>query len=267
MLDGESFGIPKGEAENRVQRWDYETHFREYALLLGRRGSEALESIKSYPERIELNSVWHGALNRMRDETKGDGHERYSLISYDETAREFSFPEVSVRGELHLVPSDVIGEEVRKAKDERRVTSIVGDIHTHPHKGPFQPDDLLWMLVKPQDFPTLMAGLSTTRENIFAFQTRETEPITQYSNIAPEKYSAFFRDYWLKEAGYKLSKNQKEIYPISVFPNIWQVSLGIAEKHRLALYKGKPNEDLVRIHTDQKQIRNLSTVLQEALWK
>jgi len=264
MAEGELSGIPKRKAENNTDRWGYETHFREYVLLLGRKGSEALESIHTYPEHIALNHNWYGALDRMRNETKGDGHERYALITYDENAREFTFPEISAKGGPHEVPREVIAEEIRKAKEDRGITSIVGAIHTHPSSTPFSPEDLLPLLDRSQMYPMVAAGIATRGENIFAFRTKETESINHF-NVMPEKFYEFFKDYWLKKAGYKSTKDDKGIYPISFFPNIWRVSLGIAERHRLALYKGKPNEDLVRIHTDKSLRGSWSNLLQEVL--
>jgi len=200
----------------------------------------------------------------MRNETKGDGNEHYALITYDENAREFTFPEISAKGEPYEVPKEVIIEEVRKAKEDRGATSIVGAIHTHPSGVPFSPEDLLPMLDKSQMYSMVAVGIATRRENLFAFQTKETESINHF-NIMPEKFYEFFKDYWLKKAGYKSTKNDKGIYPISFFPNIWRVSLGIAERHRLALYKGKPNEDLVRIQTNKSLGGGWSNLLQEVL--
>lgn len=246
------------------QIWDYDTRFREYALLLGRKGPDALESVNRFPERITLNNVWHGALDRMRDETKSDLHERYSLITYDETTRDFQFSEISAKGEHNQVPTDVIKEEIRKAKAERQATSLVGEIHTHPGTEPFSPEDLIPLLEKSSIRPALIVGIATYRANIFAFRTRETEPINHF-NIMPEKFYDFFRDYWLEKAGYAALNKAHVLIPTSFFPNIWKVSTGIAERHRLALYKGKPKEDLVRIHTDKSLSQHWLDLLDEAL--
>ena len=63
MVEGDLPGTPKRRAENITERWGYETHFREYALLLGRKGLEGLESINNFPDRIGLDEVWHKPLN------------------------------------------------------------------------------------------------------------------------------------------------------------------------------------------------------------
>ncbi|MBE0649914.1 MAG: hypothetical protein IH595_03635 [Bacteroidales bacterium] len=253
-----------GLIREQPQRWDYETRFREYALLLGRKGKDGLESINKYPEKIELNSVWHQALDRMRGETKGDGHERYGLISYDENAREFCFPEISTKGEPDSVPVQVISDEVERAKDELKITSVVGEIHTHPIERPFSDNDLLRLLDDLGKPSLLMSGLTTDKLNIFAFRTRETIPINKFSNVTKE-YLRFFETYWRKRAGFKLSKDSSEIVGESLFSNMWKMNFGIAEKHHLALYKGKPKEDLVRIHTDKPQMWIWSDLLGEVL--
>lgn len=260
----DTVGKIENSGQEQLQRWDYQTRFREYTLLLGRKGAEALEPINKYPERINLDTAWHGVLNRMRVETKTDGHERYTLISYDESARDFYFPEISVRGEPEEVPASVINEEIRKAQTERKITSIVGELHTHPIEVPFSELDLLRLINDKQAQRLFVAGVTTNRLNIFAFRTRETVPINKYFDLDKTNIE-FFMAHWRKKAGYKLSNDGSIIIGGSVFANLWRMNLGIAEKHRLALYRGKPNEDLVRVHTEKTPLWIWSDLMREVL--
>src|SRR5688500_14179238 len=100
-----------GSEKDLLNTWDYETRFREYALLLGRKGTEALESIDNFPEQIKLDSVWHNALDRMRDETNKDGNERYALIGSREH-RDFYFPEIFTKGEPNQIPEKLLRTEM-----------------------------------------------------------------------------------------------------------------------------------------------------------
>lgn len=51
-----------------------------------------------------------------------------------------------------------------------------------------------------------------------------------------KSFSGVFGEYWLDKAGYKNDAD------------IWKANLGIAEAHRLALYRGKLGHDLVRAY-------------------
>lgn len=236
-----------GTGNETIQIWDYETRFREYALLLGRKGPEALESITNYPKRIDIGNVWHGALDRMRSETRGDGSERYALITYDENAREFHFPEISVKGEPKRVPGEAIVQEIKAAKEDRKVKSIVGEIHTHPVDYPFSPPDLFRLLYKPIEYRKLIVGITTPTENIFAFRTRETFLVTE-QDMPGKLFSSVFTDHWLEKAGYKYSEDRSHVIRTDPSANLWEANIGIAETHRLALYKGKPGGELIRAY-------------------
>jgi hypothetical protein len=253
-----------GEGYDWVQQWDYDTHFREYALLFGNIGPNALESIKKYPDTIKLNREWHEGLNRIRKETARDWRERYVLVTCNSQTGEVNLPEVSTQGNHTHIPVNVLTDVYQKTDENPAVTSVIGDIHSHPIRVPFSPEDLLPLLDKSAQPALLFVGLTTSRENIFAFKTKETEPIENL-NTMPEKFYEFFRAYWLKQAGYKALGSLPVALPINMFPNIWRVSFGIAEKHRLALYKGKPGADLTRIQTNKSLSMYWSNLLNHFL--
>jgi hypothetical protein len=248
MVDGESAGILKRETEDHVQRWGYESHFREYTFLLGRKGKEALESIDNFPSRIELDPSWREALDKIRAETKSDGNERFSMVGFREDSRDFYFPEVAGVGEPHQVAKAVKGDLFWGMWKKHKITSVVGDFHTHPSGSPFSVQDLygfLNRLTAPQPF---IRGLANEKENIFAFRTRETFMVSEI-DTPQKRFSDVFKDHWLEVAGYKYSEDRSHVIQINTNADMWKANIGIAEAHRLALYKGRPNEDLVRIDT------------------
>lgn len=232
--------------QERPRQWDYDTHFREYMLLLGRKGSEGLESIDRYPDKIALNAVWHGTLDQMRAETMGDGHERYGLITYDETAREFQFPQTVARGTPDAISAELARSEFVTAKNELRITGVVGDIHTHPDADPFTPRDLYNTINRFREPQTLVSGLATSQENIFVFRTQETITVTPL-DLWPKDFVTVFEDHWLNRAGYRFDEKRTRLIPIAKSPWKWAVSFGVAKKYHLALYKGSPGADLVRL--------------------
>src|SRR5688500_10335503 len=123
-------------AETKINVWGYESHFREYAFLLGRKGRDALEAMDKYPAKIELNNSWHGILDSMRTETAVDRNERFVVAGYRETSRDFYFPEKRGIGEPYAIPYELIRDMVTEAEEEQGLDSITGDIHTHNYIGP-----------------------------------------------------------------------------------------------------------------------------------
>lgn len=239
--------VEESGGKDQLQRWVYETHFREYARLLGRKGNEALESISRFPQKIELDKTWHTVLDRLRAETKTDGFERYALIGYRPNSTEFYFPELPAKGEPSSIPRAVKGDMRWKAWEKYGVTAVVGDFHTHPGGSAFSMPDLFGFLNKFSGPKPFIRGLANEQENIFAFRTGETFMVSEIDT--PEKrFSAVFEDYWLEQAGYKNDADRVHIVPVIPDANIWKANLGIAEAHRLALYRGKPGEDLIRAY-------------------
>jgi hypothetical protein len=91
-------------------------------------------------------------------------------LLHDETARESNFSEVSARGEPHVVPQTYRVNQKSKRLTEGHlswVNSIPIRIKIHS----------TWRFIiyasESQKYPTLVAGLATDRENIFAFQTKK----------------------------------------------------------------------------------------------
>jgi hypothetical protein len=94
-------------SSEQPQTWGYETHFREYILLLGQKGKDALESIDQFPRQIELDARWHKILDHLRAETKSDGNERFTLIGFRPDSRDSYIPDTPAVGELHRVARSV----------------------------------------------------------------------------------------------------------------------------------------------------------------
>jgi hypothetical protein len=236
----------RGKGKEQPQNWEYDSHFREYVLLLGRKGKDWLESIDNFPGSIGLEQSWHNPLERMRSETKKDGHERYALIGSKEH-REFYFPEVFAKGTQDNVPVAVWKIEMAQALEKYQLSGISGELHSHPDNSPFTPPDLYRVLNDFREPPIFMAGLATTEENIFAFRTKETFTVTPL-DMWPQSFPKHFEDYWIEHAGYKFSPDHSRLIKVASSPDPWKASLGIAETHRLALYRGKPRADLKRVY-------------------
>lgn len=247
MVEGDSQALPKRKAENNNQGWGYEAQFREYAFLVGRKGKEAFESLDNYPSRIELDSSWHKVLDTLRTETKKDRNERFAVVGYGETSRDLYFPETVIKGEPYRVPRELITDMIHAAKREHGVTTIVGDIHSHYYVGPLTFGDFYSFLNEDWFNQPLIRGLVNPKENIFAFRTRETYMVEAHRD--PEYGSSEgFKEYWMKASGFKSSPKANHIARARPTADMWHANIAIAQAHRLALYKGKPQEDLIRAY-------------------
>lgn len=266
----EEVAIPK----TKIERWGYQDYFRGYLLLLSSKGSEALESINGFPNRIELNQRWHQVLNDLREESQNE-LERLVLIGYKEDRRRVFLPTFSVEGirkySYSEIPFEILSREIKRAKNQFGMEDLIGYIHSHPKTLPrfkglgariaeftdkdqpsFSAGDLYWLVAGSphQRFPKFcpMIGLVDGLNNIFAFKSRETFPLEDFSRFMDQ---TDFEKYWYEKFGYKYEGSLNEgrcITPISPVANLWKVNLGIAEKYRLALYKGKPGKDLARAY-------------------
>jgi hypothetical protein len=228
-----------------LQRWEYGTHFREYVLLLGRKGEKALESIEQYPARIELDMVWHNVLNNMRSETQQDKHERFSVVGFTDTSREFYFPIISIKGEPYSIAPSLVSNTIHAAKEQHGVTSILGDLHTHNYVGPLTFVDFHGMLDKSRSHVPMIRGLINPSENIFAFKTRETYMVNDFG-IPKYGTTEGFKDYWMNKAGFQASEKPNHIKRNQPTADMWATNIAIAQAHYLALYRGEPGQDLIR---------------------
>jgi len=238
--------IPKKDA---LRQWNYETHFREYLLLLSRTGKSGLEFFSNFPQVIELNRIWHKTLNEMRKATQ-DGKERWALVGFRSDMRTLVLPTVfgiGTQGDLGggipaSVPSDVMQKEIDKAREKTGIVGLVGDIHTHPrtNKGlqttrGFSVADFYCLLVPERFFP--MTAVVEPDVNFFVFKTRESADIPVNSKVFTQKD---FEEYW----------HGATDKPISVR----DLNRRIVEKHNLVLYEGKPGSDLEKIYPFRKHI-------------
>lgn len=255
--------------ESKPQQWDYETHFREYLLMLSRKKIDGLEFFANFPRNIKLNNVWHETLSQMDKETK-DGHERWALIGFRDDMRHLILPRIFGIGTKTdyqkriraSVPSKVIQEEIQKAKDKRGVIGLVGDIHSHPGSfsrqisfemlgfrrvigagGGFSAGDLYRMVIKGDFLPVTV--VVDGGESFFAFKTRESTDIPVSSLLFPQNV---FEKYWYEEYGVRLEGDFAKHIPRG-FSHL-ELNKGIAAKHNLVLYNGRLGEDLTRVYPE-----------------
>lgn len=250
---GEVGEAPNMTADVAPSRWSYKSHFREYLLLLARKGDLGLESIQKFPEKIELNNPWHETFEDMRKQTE-DGHERWALIGYKEDMRVLIVPTIFAYGENSnqsngykaRVTYDVMEKQINRAKDKAHLIGLVGDVHTHPentnawrssrlssdnNKG-FSAADLYWLASKRVPFYSPFKVLVEGKNVYFAFVSKETRKSTL--PLSQEQ----FGDYW-----HNLEEDGKKKHP-----DILSMNIDIAKTHSIALYKGKIGGDLGRIY-------------------
>lgn len=216
----------KTESPHPRKVWDYD-QFRDYLLLISR-GPEFTFPYDQYPERIRVSKPWHELLNQMR-ETSMDGKERQALIGYKNGSSSLYLPRITATGDNKAVPGEIILAEKKKASWAG--ISVIGDIHSHPNafrnsaktNRSFSSADLYNLLV-PDYFIRVMC-LAETDRNLLAFRARDTEMLLSTLTLTQEQFS----EYWIEQ---KL--------------NVWDTSMAITQRHKLAIYSGKPNGELER---------------------
>lgn len=225
--------------------WSYE-QFKSYLLLL-LGDQNALLPLAEYPNRIRLNGDWTSVLDRIRTDSQ-DGLERFALIGYRTDRQSLFLQTVPSTGLSHKVPVEVVKQTIQRARNVAGIVDILGSIHSHPkrilerksfwglmtekvpHKAVFSAEDLYEMILPEKFFPIKV--LVEGNDNLIAFRSRESQVLQLPSNTFSQKA---FAKYWYQEVGHG-----------------WQVNLKIAERHKLALYQGSP-DNLQRVIPPQVQ--------------
>lgn len=253
MVEGETQALPESEAENKIQRWGYETRFKYYLYRIGILGNEGVESIKNFPTSIELDDIWHGTLNRMREESR-DGFERAIPVGYREDRRSVYLPQDFSRGTNTgaVIPSP---EEV---KAKFGIEHQFGAIHSHPDDWlstvvwkaleatrlgdgtGFSLEDIFYM-VDGKGLP--MEAVVERNANYFAFRTQETKEIPEGSPLSSKE--AFLR-HWYRKHGMWAGSNRNFMVALKLPVSVRKININLAEAYNLALYRGNPGEKLVR---------------------
>jgi len=194
-----------------------------------------LVSSTNYPESISIDESWHELLNKIRESTLHDGHERWSFIGIKQEKIYLRNP---LKGGKNTIPSHITytAEEIAK----REGIPIIGTIHSHPIGSI---EKLLWQLFRRNIFTggfssgDLFALASTNtevvmvlaayNENVIALKTVETD-------------SAAFN---LKGSMQVKFMEEWDIKPMMS----WKRGIQIAKKYRIVLYKGLPNQKLRKV--------------------
>jgi len=232
-------------AEPQVERWGFESHFQEYALLLAKKGKDGLESIDNFPQRIELNDEWHRTLEKIRLETE-DGLERGTLTGFPGDMRKLTISDKLVVGKKASIK---FLDSLENAKQKHGIDKVVGTIHSHPghwdspekryiepgrsfseYRG-FTTKDFHTYL-KPSYQSLFIDGVVDSQVNYFVFLTKDTKFIPKDSKLYRRE---IFEDYWL----YQQTKSLRTF-------SLWDVDMAIAKEYKLALYRGNSGEDLIR---------------------
>lgn len=257
--------------------WSYEI-FRQYLLALGRRYVDRRTSIPltqgpisyrnpefilrtdQYPKEIELSLDWHSILDKIRKDS-GDGVERLSVVGTKDNERSLLVQALAAQGLPDYVPAEVIIAQLQKAIEQYHLTTITGDIHSHPRKlleriwskvmpinnrGMFSAADLYRIVTPNASMP--MIEVVEGNDNVFAFRTKDTINTGLGSELFSQEA---FEKYWYERNGFRyLGPVEKfganRAIPISPRASGWNVNLGIAERHKLVIYRGYSGKNLVR---------------------
>ncbi|MBI4059309.1 hypothetical protein HY404_03670 [Candidatus Microgenomates bacterium] len=230
----------------KENRWSY-NYFREY-LLASLRGKDFLLPQDQYPDKIELSPDWYITLNQMRQETQ-DGFERWALIGFKEDKRTLYLPRLTAKGLSDKVTPDIMNAQINKARSQVGIVDLLGHIHSHP-RGPFlQPEDsstsafsahdLYFSVAKPQ--PMFMLALVEGNENLFVFRAKDSEDLDR-SIFNQESFSNYWQEKMLS------ARN---------------INWGMAERHRLVLYRSKAGQDLEKVFPPRTSLATNNKQVQE----
>ncbi len=248
----------------QLQRWTY-PYFKGYLRGL-KHGEQVLHRMKEMPKSIELNEKWHTMLNNMRNITHQTMLEHHALVwlGKDNIAIQ---NEYSV-GERHKVPGSVIANSKNKMR-EIGISTFIGDVHSHPRRLGNSWDNVtkkfyyysnfsaadLYILVRPK--PNLFMAVVEGDENTFAFRTSDSIFYNSLDYLEYEEGTnqEKFKKSWYRRRNIETSSDGRYARKIGggyvSRDNFWEVNRDIARWHKLAIYRGKPNERLNRFFPPQ----------------
>ncbi len=166
---------------------------------------------------------------------------------------------MAAKGLPDYVPAAVVRAGLDKAARGYHMT-VIGDIHSHPRdllerifgsaqlgdRGRFSAGDLYRMATL--NSPIQMMAVVDGDDNVFAFRTKETKGAGLSSQISTQDG---FEKYWYERHGFRYLGpperfGSNRVIPVSSGANGWNVNLAIAERHKLAIYRGYAGGNLVR---------------------
>jgi len=261
-----------GEESTRVNEqltseWKSYEPLKRYLVDMGRKGEAGLMRLEDYPVWMSFNTSWHETLEDMRQESrKGLGIETFALVGVSNSRDRVYLPKRPVRGRLGEVPSEVVAQELDKARRSGEVGKVVGMVHSHSGGLARVPEmvgegvvSLAGISLKglnPLDFYALIsqqiffAGLVEHSVNYFAFKSKESVP-------TPSGLDQWeFGNYWFTKFGGKLVKVKGVSMLLSIDPragDLLAMGKAICAEHNLALYEGEPKRDLRRIYPESEK--------------
>lgn len=251
------------------EQWGYESHLKEYLLLLANKGVVALESSSKYPDKIELGKTWHATLNNIRKSTRKDGLEKWAFAGVKAEKRGIFLPTVPIEGTADHVTGETMDRMMHWARNGPGIVDFLGDIHSHPKAltdmldtlgdklvARFRDKHKLAVEFSAGDYYHLIAwpflyfmGVTVRDYNLFAFKSKESTGLGVSKEGFPQDQ---FEKYWYEQFGFKyLGSSQKfgaaRVVRMSYDADAQAMNIGIARKHRLVLYQGQENDKLVKI--------------------
>lgn len=202
-----------------------------------------------FPKNIALFRTWHELCNALRMQAAREHRERWALMGYKAQRDRIFLQTNGTPGTAGRVSHELQQKTLEHAR-QKGIVGCIGSAHSHPRLGNESPEEDefsahdLFSLVVPNG--ELMTVVVEPSANVFAFRSFETVNVPSGSFQLTQEA---FAKYWYEQCGFRyLGQNQAGARATSSF---WEetrsVNEAIATRHKLVLYRGKPNSYLKRI--------------------
>lgn len=213
------------------------------------KGRESLAFLDDYPKRIALFRTWHDILNDLRQKAKLEHKERFGVVGYTSARDKVYIQTNGFIGEEGRVSAEVLQRTIDAAK-RRGIIKHFGAIHSHPRSGAsisdnegFSVPDLFSLVIPDGEFFTIVVEPTS---NFVAFRSFETVNVPSGPFVLTGES---FSRYWYEQCGYEYSGPSR--YGTTLYPSFFReqrnIVEAIAQRHKLAIYRGEPNRSLARV--------------------
>jgi hypothetical protein len=204
----------------------------------------------SFPDAVELDSSWHELLNRMRDESR-DKKVRFAVGGWHTERRKFLLSRNTRQGQRSFVTPQEWTEAEERAKSlgiPRLVTTLMGRSESSRLRIPFMNPAELFFLVSSAH-PIRFLCLADGTHNLAAFAARDTERLGAIGTLRDRTQGAFI-ERWTRtpapDEGWRDFLESAE--QLFTQEDDSSVATEIAQKHKLVLYRGRPDRLLQRTY-------------------
>lgn len=232
------------------QKWTY-SQLEQYLALTSVRQTGNLIDLNEAPQEIELSSDLHESLNQLR----GGNKERLLPLGFRRGQDVLCLPTPFKEGTSHSTRGKAkFMEELRREQD----LIVAGTIHSHPTPlierivrrfllfgldptGFSVADFYIWL--GPERYHPVK-GVVEGDDNLFVFRTKRTPEFT-YRKMQSYTKDEFVRE-WLDRCNIKYLEMGWGYDLLS--GSIPRLNLEVAQYYKCALYKGKKDQNLKRLH-------------------